>query len=62
MSGHLVSLGIVKDGDHYVAICRDPEQRSRVAAAIADLGLQVDSRFDKDTGNWTVFSTGVRQD
>ena len=56
MSGHLASLGIVKDGDRYVAICHDPEQRSRVAAAIADLGLQVDSKFDKDAHTWKVFS------
>ena len=39
------------------SVCRCPEQRSRLSSMIADAGFKVDSKFDKESGTWLVFST-----
>ena len=56
---HLCTMGVLPSSGRLESVCSTPEQRSRIAGAITSAGFNANSKYDKESNIWLLFSTGA---
>lgn len=55
----LATYGVYPAHGRLESVVSNPEQRSQIAGVITGAEFSADSKFDKESGTWLVFSTGT---
>ena len=59
---HLAVYGIYPASGRLESVVSSAEQRSQIAGVITSAEFSADSKFDKQSGTWLVFSTGLQKE
>ena len=58
----LAAYGVYPAHGRLESVVSSPEQRSQIAGVITGAEFSADSKFDKQSGTWLVFSTGLQKE
>ena len=58
----LATYGVYPAHGRLESVVSSPEQRSQVAGVITGAEFSADAKFDKESGTWLVFSTGLQKE
>ena len=58
---HLAVYGVYPARGRLESVVSSPEQRSQIAGVITSAEFSADAKFDKQSGTWLVFSTGLQK-